>query len=240
MFLFLAVLSALSLEPPLASCVWVRAENDGAGGGFVVDVEKRLIVTCRHVVADRKKVDVFFPWVRAGTLVPDRRDYLGNRPLLRDRGLLVNGTVLKTADESDLALVQLDSLPPGTRAVTFSARVPQPGESLCVVGHRLDLDTVWNISTGPLRTSGALADGYFWRGKKLAVSANALVGQLPIEEGDSGGPVCDARGEVVGMACALRRQCPLAAVAISASEIRRFVSAPDPPATKPDQLPIAE
>ena len=93
----------------------------------------------------------------------------------------------------------------------------------------LDLDNVWNVTTGAVRASGALADGYFWRGKRLAANAPALVGQLPIEEGDSGGAVFDRRGEVVGMACALRRQCPLAAVVISAPAIRRFLNAPDPP-----------
>ncbi|MCI0705300.1 MAG: trypsin-like peptidase domain-containing protein [Planctomycetia bacterium] len=225
---------------PLSTCAWVRAENDGAGGGFVVDVEKRLLITCRHIVADRKKVDVFFPWYRDGKLVTARRDYLGNRLALREAGLLVVGTVLKTSDEHDLALVELETLPPGTKAVSFSTRPTQLGESLRVVGHRLDLDTVWNVTLGPVRATGKLADGYFWRGKKLAVNANVLIGQLPTEEGDSGGPVFDSRGEVVGMASALRRACPLAAVVISADEIRRFVNAPAPPAKKPEPIPIAE
>jgi S1-C subfamily serine protease len=240
MLLTLAFLIATRAEPHLASCAWVRAENDGAGGGFVVDVEKRLLVTCRHVVADRKKVDVFFPWVRNGELVTNRSEYLGNRPLLRERGLLVTGTVLKTSDETDLALVQVDSLPAGTRAVTLSCRALIPGERLRAVGHRLDLDTVWNVTVGPIRTLGALADGYFWRGKKLAVGADVVIGQLPIEEGDSGGPVFDSRGACVGAVCALRRQCPLAAVVVSATEVRRLIGTADV-VTKNDRLlPIAE
>lgn len=234
------LLAAPPAELPLSACAWVRAENDGAGGGFVVDAEKRLVVTCRHVVAERKKVDVFFPWYRDGALVTDKREYLGNRPLLRDRGLLVTGTVLKLSDEADLALVQLDSLPLGTKEVTLAARAPAPGEPLRVVGHRLDLDTVWNVTTGSLRASGALADGYFWRGKRLAAGADALVGQLPTEEGDSGGPVFTSRGEVAGVASALRRQCPLAAVAISAGAVRNFLGAPEPPAANPEPRPVAE
>ncbi len=241
MFLLIALaLSAAPAHTPLASCAWVRAENDGAGAGFVVDAEKRLLVTCRHVVADRKKVDTFLPWHRDGELVTDRREYLRNRAALRERGLLVTGTVLKISDELDLALLELDSLPRGTKAVTFSARVPQPGDALRIIGHRLDLDTVWNVTVGPLRASGKLADGYFWRGKKLALDAHTLVAQFPTEEGDSGGPVFDARGEVVGMDCALRRNCPLAAVVISASDVRRFASVPDVPAKKAEPAPIAD
>src|SRR5207244_5321938 len=108
------------------SCAWVRAENDGAGAGFVVDAEKKLLVTCRHVVADRAKVDVIFPWVRGGELVTDRAQYLRNRLHLRELGLLVTGKVLKTSDELDLALVELESLPPGVKAATFAPHPPRP------------------------------------------------------------------------------------------------------------------
>ena len=83
------VLAAL-IQPapvPLGACAWVRAEGEAAGAGVVVDTQKRWLVTCRHVVADRKAVDVFFPWVEDGALVTDRAAYLGNRQLLRDRGL---------------------------------------------------------------------------------------------------------------------------------------------------------
>jgi len=224
----------------LSACAWVRAENESAGAGFVIDVEKKLLITCRHLVADRKTVDVIFPWVRDGELVTDRRTYLGNRATLRELGLLVSGKVLKTSDAHDLALVELDSFPVGVKAVTFAANAPEGGDPLRVVGNRLDLDTVWNVTTGPARVSGRLADGYFWRGKKLAVNADVVVGQLPTEEGDSGGPVFDARGELVGMASALRRQCPLAAVCISGNAIRTFAGLPIPPLGKPKAPGIAD
>src|SRR5262249_26826703 len=103
------LLAVLAAQPAPAtnlfsSCAWVRAENDGAGAGFVIDAEKRLLVTCRHLVADHTKVDVIFPWVRGGELVTGRREYLGNRLRLRELGLLVTAKVLKTSDELDLAL----------------------------------------------------------------------------------------------------------------------------------------
>lgn len=223
MWIALALWIAGPADVPLHAVAWVRAENDSAGSGFVIDAEKRLLITCRHVVAERKEVDVFFPWVRAGALVADKREYLRSRAELRAAKLLVSGTVLKTSDETDLALVQLDALPPNARAVSLSARIPSQGDVLRVIGHRLDLDTVWNETCGPLRARGPLTEGYFWRGKKLGTNAHVLLAQLPTEEGDSGGPAFDARGEVAGMCNALRRQCPLAAVCISAREIRAFL-----------------
>jgi S1-C subfamily serine protease len=239
MFLALALWIAGAPEPPPNAVAWVRAENDSAGSGFVIDADKRLLVTCRHVVADRTEVDVFFQWVRNGALVTDKREYLRNRAELRAAKLLVTGTVLKTRDETDLALVQLDALPPGTRALALAARVPAQGDVLRVIGHRLDLDTVWNETRGPVRARGPLADGYFWRGKKLGTNAHVLIAQLPTEEGDSGGPALDARGEVVGMCSALRRQCPLAAVCISARAIRAFLGADEKEEAPADALHAA-
>src|SRR3954468_24102862 len=122
MLLALGLFIAAQVEAPFNGGAWGRAENDGPGGGCVVDADERLLITCRHVVADRKKVDVFFPWYRDGELVTDRREYLRNRDTLRDKKLLVVGTVLKTADELDLALLQLDALPPGTKAAAFATR----------------------------------------------------------------------------------------------------------------------
>ncbi len=232
-----------AIPPTLASCAWVRAENDAAGAGFVVDAKRKLLVTCRHLVADRTNVTVLFPWIRDGELVVDRREYLGQRPHLRELGLLTTGKVVARSDALDLALVEVESLPVSSRAVTFARQPPMPGEPLSAFGNRLDLDTVLNLSAGSLRVSGALADGYFWRGQKLAAGASIHIAQLPIEEGDSGGPVFNTRGELIGMAAALRRQCPEAAVVIAAGGIRSFAGLPEPdppPHTRAEPPALAE
>ena len=81
--------------------------------------------TPHHLPAHRRrsrKVDVIFPWIRDGKLVTDRTAYLANRVQLRGQGLLVTGTVLRTSDELDLALVELGITSAGRRGRRPSPR----------------------------------------------------------------------------------------------------------------------
>src|SRR5262245_33447997 len=81
------------------SVAWVRADPEGVGTGWVADVPRRLLVTARHILGDRTRVEVFFP--QAGAT--ERATYLGDREALRKRGLLVHGRVIRTSDRTDLA-----------------------------------------------------------------------------------------------------------------------------------------
>jgi S1-C subfamily serine protease len=199
---------------------WVQARPAGLGSGWVADADRRLMVTCRHVVGDQKTVEVFFPEVRDGALVSEKAAYLGNRVELRKAGRLVDGTVVYKSDATDLAVIRLDALPPGVRGLPLAKHDPSPGDPVCSVGHRGDLDTGWNLTTGHVRQTGRLADGYPWHGVTLAKAAGSVLLQLPIAEGDSGGPVLDRSGTVAAVVTAVRTRAPLATVGVSAAEVR--------------------
>lgn len=221
---------------------WVHARPDGIGTGWIVDRKRKLLVTCRHVVGEQKKVEVFFPASRDGTLVSEKSAYLGNREELRKVGRLIDGTVVQKSDAADLALVRLDALPPHAHGLPLAEGPPPPGEPLFSIGNRGSLDTLWNLTVGPVRQTGKLADGYPWRGAKLARGADSLLLQLPIEEGDSGGPILDRSGRVVAVVSAIRTRAPLATVGVDVAEVRKLldsqgkVGAPPPqPAGKPPE-----
>ena len=230
MFLPSILASLVCSFSPFPSVVYLRADPDGIGAGWVVDTDKKLILTCRHVVGEQATLEVFFPVFRDGRLLADSADYLGRRVKLRESGTLVIGKVLRTSDELDLALIAVPSLPRGTRALAIADARPSLGQTIWSIGHRGDIDTLWNATAGVVRQRGRLADGYFWQSKRLAAEMPCLVLQSPIEEGDSGGPVLNERGEVVAMISALRRRAPLAAVGPDASAIRTFLKRPEPPA----------
>lgn len=212
----------------LSAVAYVRADPDGVGTGAVIDREKRLLVTCRHVVGERKSAEVFFPWVRNGVLEADREEYLSHRDELRKLGLLVKAKVLRTSDELDLALLELETISLGTPAVPLADNSLSVEQRVVAVGNRADLDTMWNVSPGVVRQTGPLADGYDWQGTLLAKDAPAVLLELSVEQGDSGGPVLNARGELVAVVSGLRRRAPLAAIGIRADAVRSFVRSREP------------
>ncbi len=240
--LITAVLIAWPAQPysiAVNSCAWVRAEPDGIGTGCIIDIQNRLLLTCRHVVGERKTVEVFFPWQRDGQLVTNRAEYLANREALSIVGLLVVGKVLKTSDETDLALIELPSLPPGTRAIPIAKTTSPIGSTISSIGNRSDLDTLWNLATGTLRQRGVLDDGYFWQRKKLAQKLLAILAQLPITEGDSGGPILNQTGELIGMVSATRSG-PLNTIGPNSQAIRAFLNIAEPQAIPHNETSIAD
>ncbi len=94
-------------------------------------------------------------------------------------GLRVEGEVLRTDDGRDLAIVAVDEELP---TLTVAAAVPRVGEPILVVGSPLGLEQ--SVVTGIV---SALRDEH------IQISA-------PLNPGNSGGPVVDARGEVIGVA----------------------------------------
>src|SRR4051812_38477410 len=48
----------------------------GPASGWVVDVEKRWVVTCQHVVGAKEEVEIVFPDFKDGRLIQERSYYL--------------------------------------------------------------------------------------------------------------------------------------------------------------------
>jgi len=228
MFLLLSLVAVIPPPPELAirSVAYIRADPAGIGTGFVVAGQPPRLVTCRHVVGGRKTAEVFFP--RFGPSWADRADVLANRDALRASEHLVVGKVVAVSDELDLAVLELPSVPAGVNGLSLAATVPPPGTAIWAVGCRGDQETLWNVSRGVVRQRGPLRDGYYWQGKKLAVDAPGIALQLPVAEGDSGGPILNAAGEVVAVMSAVRRRVPGTSIGPDATAIRTILKLPTP------------
>jgi S1-C subfamily serine protease/tetratricopeptide (TPR) repeat protein len=199
-----AVLSGADLyRRTLSGTAWVLAAGQGKGTGWVVDRERRWLVTCYHVVGENETCQVVFPWRDGKTVVGPRQRYLEQMPELERRGIAVRGRVLRRSKESDLALVELAALPAGVQALPLAASAAGPGQRVHLVGNRYDTSVLWTASTGRVRAVRTLTEGYFSAGRQLGKGTRLLLASVPINEGDSGGPLVDERGEVVGVAAAV-------------------------------------
>src|SRR5262249_14549325 len=156
-----------------------------------------------HVAGTSRTVELLFPLFRAGQPIADRTWYLQNRAELQQSGHLTSARVLLRDPERDLALLQADRLPPGVNALPLAATPAGPGDRVWALGNRYDSNALWVLAGGYVRTCRTLKDGYFSGGKQLARGARVLEARVPVNEGDSGGPLLNEQGEVVGVTAAV-------------------------------------
>jgi tetratricopeptide (TPR) repeat protein len=234
----------------LRSVAWVITSAGDKGTGWLLDRERQLLVTNYHVVGEANLVDAIFPATRDGRIVAERAYYTDNLHLLKESGRAVAGRVVGRDPERDLALVRLEELPDGVTGLPLAGESACPGDTVHAIGNRRDAEALWVYNVGVVRQVCRTREGYFWQGKRLAKGALVVVAQSPINEGDSGGPLLNDRGELVGVAAAVRWQAHQASVCIDVSEVKAFVAKaqPDAPlhtgpparAAQPDVFPGAE
>jgi len=222
----------------LPGVAWVHAPDRGKGSGWLIDRDRRWLITSYHVVGENKSAEVFFPVFRQDQPIADRDYYHEHRAELVKSGHLVSGKVLQRDPDRDLALIELETLPPEVVQLLLAAANPAPGERVHVVGNRYDTGSLWLHAMGVVRQVRILHQGYFNSGKQLGKGACIVEAQVPINEGDSGGPLVNGAGAVVGVAAAVAWEHQGDGLFIAASEVRAFLAkarwqptpAPAPPA----------
>lgn len=190
----------------------------GPASGWVVDVEKRWLVSCQHVVGTRAEVDIVFPIWKDDRLVQDRKYYVGTAPRYK-------GKIISTDTKRDLALIQLDALPAGLEAMKLAKASGHPGDNLHMIGNPAASGAMWNYTTGTLRA--VYQKRFTYKGTQHEV--DALIGetQLPGNPGDSGAAVFNDQGEVVGVhSGGTPEGIQLMATYIDVTELRKFIAAP--------------
>ena len=219
------VLPADDLPTTLANATgWVRCGDRTSGTGWLVDRERRWLITARHVLADRETCEVFFPVFVDGQRMQQRDYYLSRQKELSTAGLLVKGKVVAQRAGDDLVLVELESVPKSATILKLSSHSPQSGEECSLVGHRHDAETLWTFATGVIRQTGTLSEGYFWATKKLGVGSRVAIAQIPAEAGESGAAIANAKGEVVGLLSAVSQRTPGVSIGIEVSALRSLLA----------------
>lgn len=208
--------AASGVYPAVAPATVVVRTKNGHGTGFIVDREG-WILTNHHVIEDAdvdpasgvRRTIIFL-----GTLGQD-----GFMQVMEPG---IPGTVYKTDQAKDLALVKLERLPDGMRVlpiIIFADKAPAPGADCVVLGHPA-AGMLWTVRSGEVSGVGS------WPGEmidvvmqRLAVSSQereeleevcrkapqrkVLMSSCGLNPGDSGGPLVDSSGRLIGVSFAI-------------------------------------
>lgn len=158
------------------------AQNATRGTGSIID-ESGLVLTNAHVVTQGDK-----PWPELYVyLLPSKLTGDNRKDLSRAypaRLMAVNGTW-------DLALLQIQDPPANLPVLALAGNHgAQVGEPVAAIGHP-DEGALWSLTTGQVSA--------LWKDYQGQSGWDLLQTQTPLNPGNSGGPLLDGDGTIVGI-----------------------------------------
>lgn len=180
--------------------VWIRnhiGNTVSTGSGFVVDAGRGLVVTNHHVAMRERTVDVFFPAPDGkGRWMTKPSYYTDNLKALANAGYYAVGYLAAYDPALDLAVVHVRQKPKDVHEYKLADKDPVKADTLHMLGNPAGRD-LWRYAAAiepkivRLRTSASKTeDAYDYRALEMSSSAFG---------GNSGGPVLNSSGKVVGV-----------------------------------------
>lgn len=191
-----------------------------SGSGSLIERTKRIVVTNYHVVGDNPEVFIFFPHFDSkGKLIAERDHY--QKQLQKGS---IPGKVIAKSPKHDLALIQLASVPEGTRVLPLASGSPSPGQRVYSIGNPGSSGALWVYTSGDVRAVyrkqwKAGGDGRFYD-----LDAQVVETQSPTNKGDSGGPLVNEQGQLVGVTQGSVAGAQLLSLFIEVSEVKTLLA----------------
>jgi WD40 repeat protein len=168
------------IEQAEASVVRINYSGEagsGHGSGFVVD-SSGLIVTNHHVISQAQEAQVVF---RDGSIA----EVLG---------------VVAVSRDADVALIRIESNGLELVALPTANAVPRKGEVVLALGSPKGLDfSVTEGSVSGIRKPSEISEIAPRIGERAGTETTWIQTTAPISSGNSGGPLLNMNGEVVGV-----------------------------------------
>ncbi len=196
-------------EKTLKATCWVVLPNC-SGTGWVLDREKRLIITNYHVVDGFDEAQIYFAYKKADAVQTDPQWYRMNVNPIRAK-------VIDRSKERDLSLLQLESMPAGTAALPLATRSAKQGQDIMTIGAATrGSGGLWGWVDGKVRNVVEVPHyGHRMRQVESNISTNS---------GNSGGPVVNNHGELVAVHFACSVDARNVSYHIDLSELRSFLA----------------
>ena len=165
--------------PSVVLLVATRADGTtNYGAGLIVSADGKVL-TNLHVVKEAKTLQSLRYSPEFVSYTP--MDGGLERFLFEHKHFLTRASVIRSDEESDLSLVQIDSDTSNVKLLAFAKAAPQQGERVIALGH--PRETVWSFSAGMVS----------------ALHLGAIQHDAAINPGSSGGPLLNAKAEILGI-----------------------------------------
>ncbi len=146
---------------------------------------KGLIVTNWHVVGDSKEVHIY--------IKPQEKTKEDSRRL-RNEAFFI-GKVVKRSKRKDLALIQVEGFPKNIKPIPFGKTSDITiGSNVWAIGH--PEGQTWSINAGMV---SQIRPKHKWRYEHSWHLADVIQHEVPTNPGNSGGPLFDKNGFMIGV-----------------------------------------
>ena len=177
--------------------------NEGFGTGVIASA-KGFILTNYHVIAGYETVGILF------SSSSSEKD-------------VVLADVVRFDQVTDLALLKLKMDRAGLLAINPAKTEVRVGDDVHAIGHPLGED--WTYTRGYV---SQIRKDYSWQGSVTEHHvADVIQSQTPISPGNSGGPLLNDRGELIGINSFGKTQGQNLNYSVSMSTVARFLKAND-------------
>lgn len=176
---FFNLLSANDIYKDNALGVVLLMGDSGYGSGVIIST-KGYVLTNNHVVEDNENLEVILSY---------------HYNLDRYEEYAHSIEIIKQDKVKDLALIKIIKPRTALRPIKISRNIPAIGSQVHAIGHP-DLE-VWTFTTGYI---SQIRVEYEWSYKDdFEHIANVYQTQTPIAEGNSGGPLLNNHGNLIGI-----------------------------------------
>ena len=192
-----------------SAVVYIGNEKENQMGTGSIINRNGEIITNWHVVGNARKLSIW--------LLPDDPEKMDEKLLWREPNFV--GTVINRNKGKDLALVKVEGLPKNIKIIRFGKTSDVPiGSTVYAIGH--PSGEAWTFSSGMVTQ---IRPNYTWNYDNSSHKANVIQHEVPTNPGNSGGPLINERGMMVGVNSFVRVDTQLINFSVAIEEVKAFL-----------------
>jgi hypothetical protein len=173
-------------------------DETAQGSGFLVDRQRKLVVTNYHVTQEKDKIVAFFPVREFGDIIDNPKYYADNLPRLVKNRTISKARIIAQDKDKDLAILQLEQIPDSAKELPLAKADPREQDTLHVLGNPAGRP-LWRWAAGTQPAVEQITNAN--RIPTIAVrNSKVIMFCCAAFNGNSGGPVLNDQGEVLGIA----------------------------------------